>query len=272
MSTETKSLLTSNQPIATEFVKLPSKGKLYPVGHPLYDKEEVEFHYMCGTEEDLLTSPALLKRNLVFTNILKSCLMDKTIDPDSLLIPDRTAILTALRATSYGNMYKVGLNCDNADCNSEFEYEFDLNKLPYKFINEADIQFPFENKFKFILPKSKKEVLFKILTAADDAEIDVNDERMKKMLPNVITEKRITGRLIYEIISIDGVTNKTEIANYITAPFPNGIHAFDSLSLRKRIKEVRPGLIMEQEASCPKCGDNRVFSVPMSPEFFWPSS
>ena len=43
----------------TEVVDLPSKGLLYPEGHPL-SKGTIEMKYMTAKEEDILTSQNLI--------------------------------------------------------------------------------------------------------------------------------------------------------------------------------------------------------------------
>ena len=51
----------------TEVVELPSKGYFYPKDSPLASGK-VEMKYMTAKEEDILTSPNLLKKELQLTN------------------------------------------------------------------------------------------------------------------------------------------------------------------------------------------------------------
>jgi hypothetical protein len=48
----------------TEMVELPSKGLLYPEGHPLAEGK-VEMKYMTAKEEDILTNTKLFKQGIV---------------------------------------------------------------------------------------------------------------------------------------------------------------------------------------------------------------
>ena len=48
----------------TEFVELPSRGKFYPSDHSLHNKEVIEMRFMTAKDEDILTSPALLRNGL----------------------------------------------------------------------------------------------------------------------------------------------------------------------------------------------------------------
>ena len=46
----------------TEFVELPSQGRLYTPDHPLYNVDVIEIKHMTAKEEDILTSQTLLKQ------------------------------------------------------------------------------------------------------------------------------------------------------------------------------------------------------------------
>ena len=54
-----KEIQQSNFP--TEVIDLPSKGLLYPEGHPL-SSGQIEMKYMTAKEEDILTSQNLIKQ------------------------------------------------------------------------------------------------------------------------------------------------------------------------------------------------------------------
>jgi hypothetical protein len=79
----------SQQPVQyqvpVELVTLPSKGILYPLGHPLCNEQHIEIKCMSATEEDLLSSKALIKKGTVLSELLKACILNKTIDPDTML-------------------------------------------------------------------------------------------------------------------------------------------------------------------------------------------
>ena len=99
--------------IPTEIVELPSKGALYPPDHPLHGEETIEIKYMTAKEEDILTSQSLLRKGLAVERLLKSVVVDKRIDPKSLLVGDRNAVLYATRITGYGAEYPARVTCGN---------------------------------------------------------------------------------------------------------------------------------------------------------------
>ena len=93
--------------IPTEFVDLPSLGRFYAQNHPLHGKDSIEIKQMTAKEEDILTSRTLLKKGVALERLLQSIIVDKTIDPKTLLIGDRNAIIVAARVSGYGNDYST---------------------------------------------------------------------------------------------------------------------------------------------------------------------
>ena len=107
----------------TEIVDLPSKGRFYPEGHPLCGKETIEIRYMTARDEDILTSPALLKKGVALDRLLDNVLVDKSYSSKDLLSGDRHALMYAVRITGYGPDYPAEISC--VHCGSDFEHTFD---------------------------------------------------------------------------------------------------------------------------------------------------
>ena len=92
----------------SEEVTLPSKGLLYPEGHPL-KKGVIEMKYMSAKEEDILTNPNLIKNGTVIDKLLKSLIVTP-IDYNNLLLGDKNAVLVAARILGYGKDYTFEFN------------------------------------------------------------------------------------------------------------------------------------------------------------------
>jgi hypothetical protein len=88
----------------TEEVNLPSKGYFYPKEHPL-SSGKVEMKYMTAREEDILTSPNLLKQGLAIDKLLEALIVDKKVKINDLLIGDKNALIIAARILAYGKEY-----------------------------------------------------------------------------------------------------------------------------------------------------------------------
>ena len=251
-----------NFEVPVESVPLPSMGVVYSSESPLFRQETIDIRAMTAKEEDILTSRALIKKGTVITHLLKSCMIDKRVDPDEMLSGDRNAIMTAVRITGYGAEYAVEVECPA--CGEKSKQAFDLAQLPIRRLTVSPVA-EGANLFEFTLPVSKKRVRFKFLTGADEAELAVVQERKKKQ--GMSTDNLVTQRLMFSIQSIDNITDKTKISMFI-----RNMPARDSLELRKFIDANEPGIEMKSWMDCPACLDHTEVRLPIGAAFFWPDS
>ena len=246
--------------IPVERVSLPSKWLIYSQGHPLFNEEFVEIKCMSAKEEDLLTSSALIKNGTVLTKLIESCLLNKSINAEDLILGDRNALLIGIRVTGYGSTYSVKIKCD--DCNEEYDADFTLNGLTIKSLSSTPIQ-PNMNLFSYKLPVSGLDVQFKLLTGQDENEITQIKERNKKLGSQV--EKNVTLKLFQSVASINGETDRSKL-NYTI----NNLRAGDARALRNHIKEISPDIDMHQWTKCKKCNAESEVEIPLSVGFLWP--
>ena len=92
----------------TEEVELPSKGLLYPEGHPL-KSGKIEMKYMTAREEDILTNQNYIAKGIVLDKLLQSLIITDVKLKD-LLIGDKNAVLIGSRILGYGKDYKIRYN------------------------------------------------------------------------------------------------------------------------------------------------------------------
>lgn len=253
--------------IPFDVVPLPSKGRLYDEDHPLYAEESIQFKAMSNVEENILHSKGLIKKGLVVDELIKSCLINKSINPQDLLIGDKTAILTAIRISGLGAEYTVKTMCP--ECDESYPYTFDLSKCEIKSLGKDPDQ-EGKNLFSFVLPKSKQEVKFKLLTSGDEADISKTQEQRRKALrkhtPGATeVDTNITDRLTKQIVRYGGEKEKTKIARLV-----KDMKSPDSRALRQYIRDIEPDLLLEQEVECPHCGMEETHPIPMGIEFLWP--
>ena len=248
--------------VPVDLVPLPSNGVIYSPETGLHNKETVEVRAMTAKEEDILTSRALIKKGTVITQLIKSCLTDKSIDTDVMISGDRNAIMTALRVTGYGSEYSVEVTCPN--CSESSKQEFSLTDLPIK---RLEIQPVAEgsNMFEFMLPVTKKKVHFKFLTGKDETEMSTIAERNKKQGQK--TDSLVTSRLIYTIAAIDGINDKNKINMFV-----RNMPARDSLALRRYMDKHEPGIDMKSWMDCPSCDEHSEVQLPLGASFFWPDA
>lgn len=235
----------------TETVELPSKGILYPEGHPL-SSGKVEMKYMTAKEEDILTNPNYLKQGNVIDKLLQSMLVTK-FNYDDLLIGDKNAIMVAARILSYGKNYDIVVKGK--------EHTVDLSLLSNKVFNEEELKKG--NSFEFELPATKNVVTFKLLTHGDEKEIDQEVKGVQKLQKDSFPEA--TTRLKHIITSINGNPDKKHIREFVDKYFL----AADARSLRHEYNRVSPDLDMKFTYT-DEDGVEKEAALPITMTFFWP--
>lgn len=246
---------------ATEVV-LPSKGLIYPASSPLHMKEKIDIRSMTAREEDILTSRVLLRKGETISCLIKSCLMDKNIDPEDMIVGDSNCLLVAIRMSGYGPEYAVEITCP--ECNEKYKYSYDLGDVSIKTLDVNPVS-PGQNLFEYKLPMSKKDIKFKLLTRKDIREMDEIRNNQKKQGVASAIDNLITLKLFFHIVEIDGNTNKGDIRVFV-----ENMPARDSLMLRKYIESIEPGTDMTKIISCPMCGMESEAEIPLGIGFFWP--
>lgn len=255
-----KANLGVDLPIAV--VPVPSLGKCYPQGHPLCDRESVEIRPMTSREECIIMNRVFIKKGTVITELIKSCLVDKSIDPRTLLSGDRNALLVSIRITGYGAEYPIEVVCP--ECGEKVKFDFDLSQLPIKTLDITPLR-QNENLFEFKLPQTGKVIGFKYLIGQDEEEKAIEDEKRKKL--KLGGDDSIVTNLLKTVVSIDGSTDRTKIGQFVRL-----MPARDSLALRKHMRDNEPTVLFRQEMTCELCDSSSEVTVPLDVTFLWPDA
>lgn len=234
----------------TEVVELPSKGLVYPEGHPLRSGK-VEMKYMTAKEEDILSNQNYISKGIVLDKLIESLTLGK-FDIKDLITGDKNAILVASRILGYGKDYTFSYNGK--------EYTVDLSLLENKPLDTSLIT-P-KGTFKYVLPTSKTEVEFKLLTDKDDEKVKQEINGLKKINKESSTD--VTTRLKHQIVSVDGNSDKNTIKDFVD----NYLLAADSRALRSYIKETAPDVDLTTKVVID--GVEEDISIPINLNFFWP--
>tara|TARA_Y100001938_G_C8008076_1_gene388448 strand:- start:205 stop:972 length:768 start_codon:yes stop_codon:yes gene_type:complete len=240
--------------IPFDVIELPSKGVLYQgnISH-------VKVEYLTAADENILTSPNLLQSGKVIDYLLEQKIKQAGVSSSDLLVGDRNAIMIFLRATGYGEMYPVKLT--DPENGQEFEYEINLSELKTKELGATPDE---KGEFSFSLPRSKKEIKFRLLTAKDESEILARVEKRSKIVKGSVSNT-LTYRLERQITEIDGNRDKAYIAKFVTV-----MPAFDSLKFREYVDEIEPGVDLNVEVESPTGNFFRT-PLPITLQFFWPN-
>jgi hypothetical protein len=243
-------------------VELPSKGRYYPPQHPLYNKETVEIKHMTAKEEDILTNKSFIEKGIVMDKLLESVLTDKQIDPASLFIIDKNAILLKVRITGYGSEYPSIITCNT--CGGKTETLVDLENL----LKVKEAQLPQNASVEqnglvnLELPISKWKVQIKPLNGYDQLEMQRSFEMRKK---HNLEENVLLETLKTYIYSINGINDPLSLQTAILS-----LPARDSKFLRTMFQQCFPNISTDVVVQCAQCAAEVKTEVPFSINFFWP--
>lgn len=256
---------TETQKFPTEIIELPSKGLLYPDGHPLRSGK-IEMKYMTAREEDILTTQSYIKQGVVLDKLFRALIVGNgegvQINYGDLLTGDKNAVMIAARVLGYGKDYTIKVQNPSG---TEQEEKIDLTKFEHKELRE-DLITPGTNEFEFELPASKRTVTFKILNHRDSLEIDKEIKSLQK-IKDQYGSKQLTTRLFHTITSVDGDESKSAIRNFVK----NELLAIDSRALRDFIAEISPDVDLKIDLFDAENGELFSVNMPIGVDFFWPS-
>jgi hypothetical protein len=251
----------TTQQFPSEEVTLPSKGLLYPEGHPLRSGI-IEMKYMTAKEEDILTNSNYIQNGTVIDKLLKSLIVSP-IDFNDLLIGDKNAVLVASRILGYGQEYSF--NYKNPSTGEDEQVTVDLTEAVDKEIDESLIV-DGRNEFSFTLPVSKIEVTFKLLTHGDELKIANELKGLKKISKTNTAD--LTTRMKHLITSVGGDRDVKSIRNFVDGNFL----ARDARSLRTYIAETMPDIDLTFDLQFEDGASAEGVTIPIGTSFFWPES
>ncbi len=235
-----------------DVIPLPSEGKTYRSKRP-----NVKLAYMTTADENILTSPNLLQSGEFLEILINRKLLDTELRYKDLLPGDRHAIMIWLRATAYGEMYPVTLLDEN---NVPFDTVFNLDTLKTKKLGATPDS---EGLFDFILPTSKAQIKFKLLTVGDI-------EIIEKMVAidkenNIPVNNNTTYTWERTIVEVNGVRDK----NFIRE-FSKSLRIRDAKELKQYIDKIDSGIELDITIGTPGGGSIDTF-LPLNLSFFWPN-
>jgi hypothetical protein len=236
-----------------DIIELPSQGLLYP-----NKKDKIKVEYLTAFDENILTSPNILASGKLIDVLLERKVKDLGFDHKLLLEGDRMAIIIFLRVSAFGEKYIQPII--DPFSKKVVEGEVDLSTLEQKKLTVK----PDENGlFDFILPKSNKNLKFRLLTGKDEEEIEILDQQIMERSKNEISTKT-TLRLERSIMDIDGERDKIKISNILKA-----LPIMDIRNLNKYLLEIEPGINFNVIART-QGGESVNTFLRINKNLFWP--
>lgn len=258
-----RSSAKSTSTFPTEMIDLPSHGHFYPINNHL-SSGQIELKSMTAKEEDILTSPNLLKKGLAIDKLIESLIVDKEINVADLLLGDKNALIFAIRRLAYGDTYgPVDVTCTK--CSTLNQISIDLSLLKEKEFDDSKYERGV-NEFEFTLPTSKIQIKFKLMTDSDEKSMERDAVAMLKIKKDSSTE--ITSRLKRMIVEVNGDRDVVKIKSFVDS----NMLSKDSFALRQHIKSISPDINTTVEFCCKQCNSDERVGVPMTVQFFWPDT
>lgn len=269
-----------NNNAAYDVIPLPSKGECY-----MNKMSTLPVGYLTAYDENLIVAPNLYKDGQLFDYLLKEKIMTN-VNPASLLEGDREAIILWLRATGYGNDFPVTATDNETGEDFEAMIDLSKIKFKeFKLKGDENGWFDFKLpvsgdaiKFRFLTHQDildlnsidesenatlKRGRLLKIIDTLNElVEDDESGKAMKKRIfesirtleeweeslddDEALFTNAMTNRMELCVMSVNGVTDRNFIANYV-----RNMRVKDSSALRKYINENEPGLDYNIEVEKP---------------------
>jgi len=228
-----------------DVVQLPSRGIFYK-----NKKSSVKVGYLTAADENILMG----RSDDVTMQLLRNKLYEPGMRPEELLEGDIEAILIFLRNTSFGPEMEMTLK--DPVTGNDFKTQVLLDELN---INKG-IEPDDDGTFSTILPVSGAQVKLRPLTYGDGLEL----RKVFESYPQGRVVPRVTMRLVKEIQSVNGNTDKGEISKFVEQ-----MPIADSKFIKKFMNENEPRLDMERIVMTPS-GERLTVNVGFGVEFFRP--
>ncbi len=235
----------SNFTLPHDVVPLPTQGLFYK-----NKKKSIKVGYLTANDENILMAGG----NDMTQNLLRSKIYEPDVRIEDLLEGDVEAILIFLRNTSFGP--EMELNLVDPITKKPFKGTVRLDELDViKGVQPSD-----DGTFVTMLPKSQTTVKIKPLTYGEILEI----QKMSESYPQGRTAPKVTWRLNKQIVEVNGITDRSEIARFIEQ-----MPIADSKYIRKFMDENEPKLNLTRTVMAPS-GEKLTVNVGFGVDFFRP--
>lgn len=245
----------SQEPSYEVTVTLPSKGLLYKDSKI---PAEISLRGMTTKEEKILFGSS---GGDVFEKILRNCVTNpKNLDTNELISNDETFLIMQLRMVTYGDDYRVSVECPH--CHRRSTYKISLSEFIVNYLDD-DFEEPIEVK----LPRSGDVLSLKLLRNKDLKFIDRYAKKFAKQFDLNFREVEYTCRMAKFISKING-----EDVDFVKArDYVENMYSLDSAKFWTVLNKIVVGIDTTATVTCNECGEDFDFAMPITSEFFRPT-
>jgi hypothetical protein len=245
MNNQSREYGQENFSLPHDVVPLPSQGVFYK-----NKKKSIKVGYLTANDENLLMAGG----EDMTQNLLRTKIYEPDLRVEDLLEGDVEAILIFLRNTGFGP--EMDLSPIDPITKKPFKTTVLMDQLSViQGQNPND-----DGTFTTVLPKSQTTVKLKPLTYGEILE----NQKISESYPVGRVVPKITLRLQKEIVEINGVTDKGEIAKFIEQ-----MPIADSKFIRKFMNENEPRIDLTKVVTTPS-GEKLTVNVGFGVDFFRP--
>jgi hypothetical protein len=216
--------------------ELPSKGRGYTE-----DLSKVKLRSITYADEKVASQMSVSDSKFNHLDFLLKRAMTDDIDLDDLFCFDKLFLTFKLRQITYGSEMKSTVECPSCDQESVIAVNF--NNIPVQYVPDD-----FEDPYKVILPKSKKECLLNLPRAK-------HEKYMK-------STNSITSNLWRFIFSFEGVENREVISKVL-----DKLPLIDINYILSKLTKTY-GIDTRVKFICAGCGHNENTEIPFNFDFF----
>jgi hypothetical protein len=246
----------------TEVVDLPSKGQGYPKGHPLNGVDFLEIKFMTAKDEDTLSNQSLIRKGIALERVLQNIIVDDEVDPLSLLVCDRNAILIKARATAYGANYDAVVNCPKCATQNMMTFDLMSPKVEGGLDEEGMkiVQYAGDGLYQTTMPGTKFTVKFRLANGEDENRI------MEMAIQGKTVEYGAVEQYKKMIKSVENFTEEEVIHSYV-----DNMIVSDATHFKKCLRNCTTSVRISQALTCKSCSNEQEVDVPFGTDFFWPN-
>lgn len=247
-----------NVAIPSFYVDLPSRGVLYPKEHPLHNKQKIEIKEMTAREEEILSSQEHSKAGTTMDKFMDAVIVDLNIDPSSILLADRAAIIYESRKRSYSSMLHLP-EYECPKCNTKQKVKTQTNFIVEErnYSDFEDFAFINEDGFlEFTLSTGSRLTFSAVNIKAEDEIVKFISENPDASFINILMKNTIN--------SFDEETNKEKIVDMLL-----DVPAKEARKIREVYQKMIPIARAEVSIKCKSCDDVNTMEVPLNADWFW---
>lgn len=257
---------------------LPSRG-LYYKG---WENGTVRVRAMNQSVEKAFANRRLIQTGEAIDRMFRSCVeLPGAMDPNDMLVGDRTFLLYYIRGITFGNLYKFVATCPH--CGAENTHTYDMNELYNTVIyaNESLGSEPFPVRLPHLSQISGREMVANIrfLRSGDINDAMRINKFQRKLSGNTVRARRAPRRLIGEQTDpseqlldsslekmVVGINNNSD--PNIVRTIVQRMHSLDNSAIRTFLRDNTPGLDTSVSVECQECGNEAIVPLPITEGFF----